>query len=138
MSIILFVLVCMQEEGGKVLALDLQEQIEGTLDELAARCILELLALPLDKEYEPQRQQGLQGLRSLLWTVDEDGNSPLLGGLTREELMKEAFTLMTATEQVRHLHPKRLSILHTVCCNKEMTLLCPTRLFNKGKTQYQF
>lgn len=90
----------LREEGGRVLALDLQEQIEGTLDELAARCILELLALPLDREYEPQRQQGLQGLRSLLWTVDEDGNSPPLGGLTREQLMKEAFSLMTAAEQV--------------------------------------
>lgn len=101
----------MQEEGGRVLALDLQEQIEGTLDELAGRCILELLALPLDKEYEPQRQQGLQGLRSLLWTVDEDGNSPPLGGLTREQLMKEAFSLMTAAEQVPHLHQQRLPIL---------------------------
>jgi hypothetical protein len=90
----------LRDEGGRVLALDLQEQIEGTLDELAARCILELLALPLDKEYEAQRQQGLQGLRSLLWTVDEDGNSPPLGGFTREQLIKEAFSLMTAAEQV--------------------------------------
>jgi hypothetical protein len=94
------VVVFVQDEGGKVLALDLQEQIEGTLDELTARCILELLARPLDKEYEPQRQQGLQGLRSLLWTVDEDGSSPPLGGFTREEFMKEAFSLMTSAEQV--------------------------------------
>lgn len=103
--------ILVQEEGGRVLALDLQEQIEGTLDELAARCILELLALPLDREYEPQRQQGLQGLRSLLWTVDEDGNSPPLGGLTREQLMKEAFSLMTAAEQVPHLRQQRLPVL---------------------------
>ncbi|KAG0557218.1 hypothetical protein KC19_11G111200 [Ceratodon purpureus] len=90
----------LREVGGRALALDLQDQIEGTLDELAARCILELLALPLDKEYEPQRQQGLQGLRTLLWTLDADGNGPSLGGLTREQLMKEAFSLMTAAEQV--------------------------------------
>ncbi|XP_024359405.1 protein ACCUMULATION AND REPLICATION OF CHLOROPLASTS 6, chloroplastic [Physcomitrium patens] len=90
----------LREEGGRNLATDLQEQIEGTLDELSARCILELLSLSLDKEYEPQRQQGLEGLRSLLWSVDEDGNSPPLGGLTREQLMKEAFSLMTAAEQV--------------------------------------
>ena len=93
----------MQEVGGRALALDLQDQIEGTLDELAARCILELLALPLDKEYEPQRQQGLQGLRTLLWTVDANGNGPPLGGLTREQFMKEAFSLMPAAEQVRLL-----------------------------------
>lgn len=93
----------MQEVSGRALALDLQEQIERTLDELAGRCILELLALPLDKEYEHQREQGLQGLRALLWNVDADGHSPPVGGLTREELMKEAFSLMTAAEQVLSL-----------------------------------
>jgi hypothetical protein len=35
-----------------------------------------------------------------LWTVDEDGSSPPLGGFTREEFMKEAFSLMTSAEQV--------------------------------------
>lgn len=99
------------------MALDLQEQIEGTLDELAARCILELLALPLDREYEAQRQQGLQGLRSLLWTMDEDGNSPPLGGFTREELMKEAFSLMTAAEQVIHHYHR---IIHTLSCENKL------------------
>lgn len=93
-------LVFVQEVGGRALALDLQDQIEGTLDELAARCILELLALPLDKEYESQRQHGLQGLRTLLWTVDANGNGPPLGGLAREQFMKEAFSLMTVAEQV--------------------------------------
>jgi hypothetical protein len=93
-------LVFVQEVGGRALALDLQDQIEGTLDELAGRYILELLALPLDMEFEPQRQQGLQGLRTLLWTVDANGNGPSLGGLTREQLMKEAFSLMTSAEQV--------------------------------------
>ncbi len=96
-------LVFMQEVSGRALALDLQDQIEGTLDELATRCILELLAFPLDKEYEPQRQQGLQGLRTLLWTLDANGNGLPLGGLTREQLMKEAFSLMTAAEQARSL-----------------------------------
>lgn len=90
----------MQEEGGSGFAPDLQEQIEGTLEELATRCVLELLALPLDTEHESQRQQGLQGLRSLLWTVDEEGHFPPLGGFTREQFMKEAFSLMAASEQV--------------------------------------
>lgn len=90
----------MQEEGGSGFAPDLQEQIEGTLEELATRCVLELLALPLDMEHESQRQQGLQGLRSLLWTVDEEGHFPSLGGFTREQFMKEAFSLMAASEQV--------------------------------------
>jgi len=96
-------LVFMQEVSGRALARDLQEQIEGTLDELAGRCILELLALPLDKDYEHQRAQGLQGLRALLWNLDADGNGPPVGGLTRESLMKEAFSLMTAAEQVHSL-----------------------------------
>jgi len=96
-------LVFIQEVSGRALALDLQEQIEETLDELAGRCILELLALPLDKDYEHQREQGLQGLRALLWNVNADGNSSPVGGLTREELMKEAFSFMTAAEQVLSL-----------------------------------
>ena len=83
------------------MALDLRDQIEGTLDELAARCVLELLALPLDKEHEVEREQGLERLRTLLWTADASGNWSSVGGFTREQLMKEAFSLMTAAEQVR-------------------------------------
>ncbi|KAH9535774.1 hypothetical protein CY35_17G071200 [Sphagnum magellanicum] len=90
----------LQEEGGKMLAPDLQEQIEGTLEELGARCVLELLALPLDKDHETQRSRGLQGLRSILWTVDEGGNGASLGGFTHEQFMRDAFALMTASEQV--------------------------------------
>lgn len=121
-----FVLVFMQEVGGRVLAQDLQEQIERTLDELACRCILELLALPLDKEYEHQREQGLQGLRALLWNVDADGNSPPLGGFTREELMKEAFSFMTAAEQVLSL---TVSAKYPYCKRRE-TALRQTRILH--------
>lgn len=98
----------MQEEGGIGLAPDLQEQIEGTLEELAARCVLELLSLPLDKEHEPRRQQGLQGLRTLLWNVDEGGRCAPTGGFTHEQFLKEAFSLMTASEQVCYRLPPGL------------------------------
>ena len=37
----------MQEEGASNLALDLQAQIDETLEEITPRCVLELLALPL-------------------------------------------------------------------------------------------
>ncbi|MCO5604896.1 hypothetical protein L7F22_059070 [Adiantum nelumboides] len=90
----------LQEEGGSSLAPSLQEQIDETLQQINPRCILELLALPLDKEYRGKREEGLQGLRSILWAVGEGGVFARVPGYTRDEYMKEAFTQMTAAEQV--------------------------------------
>lgn len=90
----------MQEEGGSSLAPELQEQIEETLEELTPRCVLELLAFPLDKEHTSQREEGLQGLRSILWAVGEGGVSAPIRGFTREQFIKDAFSYMTSSEQV--------------------------------------
>ncbi|KAI5078394.1 hypothetical protein GOP47_0006065 [Adiantum capillus-veneris] len=90
----------LQEEGGSSLAPSLQEQIDETLQQINPRCILELLALPLDKEHSGKREEGLQGLRSILWAVGEGGVFARVPGYTRDEYMKEAFARMTAAEQV--------------------------------------
>ncbi|KAH7276922.1 hypothetical protein KP509_39G026700 [Ceratopteris richardii] len=90
----------LQEEGGSSLAPNLQEQIDETLQQINPRCILELLALPLDKEYHGKREEGLQGLRSILWAVGEGGVFARVPGYTRDEYMKAAFSRMTAAEQV--------------------------------------
>lgn len=90
----------LQEGGGRSLAPDLQEQIEETLEEITPRCILELLALPLDEEHRAKREEGLQGARNILWAVGGGGAVAPLGGFTREEFMNEAFSHMTAAEQV--------------------------------------
>lgn len=90
----------MQEEGASMLAPDLQKQIDETLEEITPRCVLELLALPLNEEYRRRREEGLQGVRNILWTVGGGGAAAIAGGFTREDFMKEAFSRMTATEQV--------------------------------------
>lgn len=90
----------LQEEGGSSLAPNLQEQIDETLQQINPRCILELLALPLDKEHSGKREEGLQGLRSILWAVGEGGVFARVPGYTRDEYMKEAFARMAAAEQV--------------------------------------
>ncbi|XWS25859.1 hypothetical protein CRYUN_Cryun27aG0103400 [Craigia yunnanensis] len=48
-----------QEEGASCLAPDLQSQIDETLEEITPRCVMELLALPLDDEYWTKREEGL-------------------------------------------------------------------------------
>ncbi|CAI0435866.1 unnamed protein product [Linum tenue] len=90
----------LQEEGASSLAPDLQAQIDETLEEITPRYVLELLALPLDDEFRTKREEGLQGLRNILWAVGGGGASPLSGGFTREDFMKEAFLHMTSSEQV--------------------------------------
>lgn len=90
----------LHEEGGSSLAPALQEQIDETLQQINPRCMLELLALPLDKEHEGKREEGLQGIRSILWAVGEGGAFAPIPGFTRQEYMKEAFARMTADEQV--------------------------------------
>ncbi|GLJ43808.1 hypothetical protein SUGI_0912070 [Cryptomeria japonica] len=88
------------QEGGRSLASDLQEQIDETLEEITPRCVLELLSLPLDDQHQAQREEGLQGVRNVLWAVGGGGAVAHVGGFTREEFMNEAFSHMTAAEQV--------------------------------------
>ena len=70
------------------------------MEEITPRCILELLALPLDEDHRAKREEGLQGARNILWAVGGGGAVAPLGGFTREEFMNEAFSHMTAAEQV--------------------------------------
>lgn len=90
----------MQEEGASNLAPDLQAQIDETLEEISPKCVIELLALPLDDEYQSKRRQGLQGVRNILWSVGGGGAAAMAGGFTREDFMNEVFLRMTAAEQV--------------------------------------
>ncbi|XP_047320037.1 protein ACCUMULATION AND REPLICATION OF CHLOROPLASTS 6, chloroplastic [Impatiens glandulifera] len=88
----------LQEEGASSLAPELHAQIDETLEEITPRCILELLAFPLDDI--TKREEGLQGLRNILWAVGGGGAAAIAGGFTREDFMNEAFLHMTASEQV--------------------------------------
>ncbi|KAE8712640.1 Protein ACCUMULATION AND REPLICATION OF CHLOROPLASTS 6 [Hibiscus syriacus] len=90
----------LQEEGASSLAPDLQSQIDETLEEIAPLCVLELLALPLDDEHRTKREEGLHGVRNILWAVGGGGAAAIAGGFTREDFMNEAFFGMTAAEQV--------------------------------------
>ncbi|KAG4200087.1 hypothetical protein ERO13_A05G188200v2 [Gossypium hirsutum] len=90
----------MQEEGASSLAPDLQSQIDETLEEITPRCVLELLALPLDDAYRTKRAEGLYGVRNILWAVGGGGAAAIAGGFTREDFMNQAFLCMTAAEQV--------------------------------------
>ncbi|XP_010481984.2 PREDICTED: protein ACCUMULATION AND REPLICATION OF CHLOROPLASTS 6, chloroplastic [Camelina sativa] len=90
----------LQEEGASSLAPDLRAQIDETLEEITPRYVLELLGLPLGDEYAEKRVNGLRGVRNILWSVGGGGASALVGDLTREKFMNEAFLRMTAVEQV--------------------------------------
>ncbi|KAK8585158.1 hypothetical protein V6N13_139093 [Hibiscus sabdariffa] len=90
----------LQEEGASSLAPDLQSQIDETLEEIAPRGVLELLALPLDDVHRTKREEGLHGVRNILWAVGGGGAAAIAGGFTREDFMNEAFLCMTAAEQV--------------------------------------
>ncbi|KAL6207493.1 hypothetical protein ACLB2K_018451 [Fragaria x ananassa] len=90
----------LQEEGASNLAPDLQAQIDETLEEITPRCILELLGLPLDEEYQSKREEGLRGVRNILWSVGGGGAVALAGGFTRDSFLNEVFLRMTAAEQV--------------------------------------
>ncbi|KNA07296.1 hypothetical protein SOVF_173180 isoform A [Spinacia oleracea] len=90
----------LQEEGSSSLARDLQAEIDETLEELKPRYVLELLALPLSDEFRKKRDEGLHGVRNILWSVGGGGAAAIAGGFTREDFMNEAFLHMTAAEQV--------------------------------------
>ncbi|XP_038717646.1 protein ACCUMULATION AND REPLICATION OF CHLOROPLASTS 6, chloroplastic [Tripterygium wilfordii] len=90
----------LQEEGASSLAPDLQAQIDETLEDVTPRCVLELLALPLGDEFRTKREEGLRGVRNILWAVGGGGAAAVAGGFTREAFMNEAFLRMTAAEQV--------------------------------------
>ncbi|XP_027329882.1 protein ACCUMULATION AND REPLICATION OF CHLOROPLASTS 6, chloroplastic [Abrus precatorius] len=90
----------LQEEGASSLAPDLQAQIDETLEEITPRCVLELLALPLDDEHRARREEGLLGVRNILWAVGGGGAAAIAGGFTHEDFMNEAFLHMSAAEQV--------------------------------------
>lgn len=78
----------------------MQAQIDETLEEITPHCVLELLALPLDDEHLTRREEGLLGVRNILWAVGGGGAAAIAGGYTREDFMNEAFLHMTAAEQV--------------------------------------
>ncbi|KAJ7957828.1 Accumulation and replication of chloroplasts 6, chloroplastic-like protein [Quillaja saponaria] len=90
----------LQEEGASILAPDFQAQIDETLEEITPHCVLELLALPLGDDYRPRREEGLHGVRNILWAVGGGGAAAIAGGFTREDFMNKAFLRMTAAEQV--------------------------------------
>ncbi|KAM0897317.1 hypothetical protein ACQ4PT_022672 [Festuca glaucescens] len=90
----------LQEDGASNLAPDLLSQIDETLEEITPRCVLELLALPLDEKHRNKRQEGLRGVRNILWSVGRGGIATVGGGFSREAYMNEAFLQMTSAEQM--------------------------------------
>lgn len=56
--------------------------------------------MPLDDEHRVRREEGLHGVRNILWAVGGGGAAAIAGGFTREDFMNEAFLHMTAAEQV--------------------------------------
>ncbi|KAL6848342.1 hypothetical protein ACP4OV_021636 [Aristida adscensionis] len=90
----------LQEDGASNLAPDLLAQIDETLEEITPRCVLELLALPVDEKHKNKRQEGLQGARNILWSVGQGGIATVGGGFSREAFMNEAFLRMTSAEQM--------------------------------------
>ncbi|MCO5610371.1 hypothetical protein L7F22_064607 [Adiantum nelumboides] len=89
-----------REEGGSNLAPSLQEQIDHTIQHLNPRRLLELLSLPLEREHEGRRQEGKLGIQAILWTIGDGGAFLPIPGFTRESYLKEAFSHLTAAEQV--------------------------------------
>lgn len=70
------------------------------MEEITPRYVLGLLALPLGDEFKTKREEGLRGVRNILWAVGGGGAAAVAGGFTREDFMSEAFLHMTTAEQV--------------------------------------
>lgn len=62
--------------------------------------MLELLSLPLDQAHHTKREEGLRGVRNILWSVGRGGVSAIGGGYSREGFMNESYIRMTTVEQV--------------------------------------
>ncbi|CAI7833918.1 unnamed protein product [Closterium sp. NIES-53] len=94
----------LQDEGGPGLAPSLQAAIEDSLREMGPTRVLELLALPLDKEHEEGRREGIQAMRDLLWSQGPDGALSFAsqGGFSRHVFMREAFLRLTTSELIAH------------------------------------
>ncbi|CAI5990221.1 unnamed protein product [Closterium sp. NIES-64] len=94
----------LQDEGGPSLAPSLQAAIEDSLREMGPTRVLELLALPLDKEHEDARSEGIQAMRDLLWSQSPDGALSFAsqGGFSRHVFMREAFLRLTTSELIAH------------------------------------
>ncbi|CAI5459452.1 unnamed protein product, partial [Closterium sp. Yama58-4] len=94
----------LQDEGGPSLAPSLQAAIEDSLREMGPTRVLELLALPLDKEHEEARSEGIQAMRDLLWSQSQDGALTFTsqGGFSRHVFMREAFLRLTTSELIAH------------------------------------
>lgn len=84
------------------------------MEEITPRCVLELLALPIDEKHKNKRQEGLQGARNILWSVGRGGIATVGGGFSREAFMNEAFLRMTSAEQVCIHHQVNCA---AACCS---------------------
>jgi hypothetical protein len=108
------------------------EQIDDTLEEITPPCILELLSLPLDQAHRTKREEGLHGVRNILWSVGRGGMLAIGGGFSREGFMNEAFIRMTSMEQVCG------DLLMFIYNNKLMLLIVnlffPTLMLTFGRT----
>ncbi|XP_078447872.1 chaperone DnaJ-domain superfamily protein [Wolffia australiana] len=90
----------LKEEGATNLAPSLQEQIDETLEEITPRYVLELLDLPLDEKHKRRRDEGLLGVRNILWAFGGGGANAIGSGFSRESFIKEVFSRLTSAEQV--------------------------------------
>lgn len=105
------------------LAPQLLDEIERALGELAPAYVLELISLPLTEEYENERSEGVNGLRTLLW---ERGESGVLSPSVRD---RQAFV----SEAFRHLTAKEQAVLFTDA--PEYVPAEPEDIYNAGVAQ---
>jgi hypothetical protein len=81
--------------------MELQDQIDSSLARLAPYCVLDLLSKPLGLEHAAARKEGLAGVRELLAAMGEpESRWRHPDVMSRAEFAEEAFSRMTAAEQV--------------------------------------